>query len=108
MANFSIASQVPDSNDRSATKIVRYLLYTGPASYVTFGDLVNPGDVGLTAIDFINPVGNLYNKAGTSMYLLSWDYTSGTLVAYVPSTGVEVASGVNLSAYSVLCECVGH
>jgi len=108
MANFTIASQVPDSHDRSATKIMRYLLYTGPASYVQGGDLVASDDVGLTAIDFVNPIGNAFDKTNSHMYLVSWDYTVGKLVWYVPNTGNEVAGAVNLSTFSVLAEVVGH
>jgi hypothetical protein len=108
MSNMTIASQLPDSHDRSATKIIRYLLYTGPASYATGGDLVNPDDVGMTTIDFVNTLGNAYDKTNSHMYLISWDYTVAKLVWYVPNTGVEVANATNLSTFTVLVEVVGH
>jgi hypothetical protein len=108
MATLAVATQVPDSNDRSATKIIRYLLYTGPASYTTGGDIVTADQVGLTAIDFVNVIGNPYNKAGTQMYIASWDYSINSIPWYVPNTGVEVAATTNLTAFSCLVEVVGH
>lgn len=107
MAN-CVAQAGIDQHDRSAMKLFKYLLYTGPVSYTTFGDTFAPADVGLGKIDFINPIGNAYSKANTTMYLLSWDQNSQTVVWYVPNTGAEVANGTNLSAYTVLIEAVGH
>lgn len=108
MANMTVASSVPDSHDRSAMKIIRYLLYTGPANYVQGGDTVAADDVGLTAIDFVNPIGNAFDKTNSHMYLVGWDQSTGKLPWYVPNTGAEVAGGVNLSTFTMLVEVVGH
>lgn len=107
MATMSVANQLPDTHDRSANKILRYWLYTGPASYVSGGDPVNPDDVGMTNVEAVIPVGMPWDGSATSRILV-WDYVNDKLVWFVPNTGSQVAGAVALNGFTCLVLVIGH
>lgn len=84
---------------------VAVLQYTGPAAYPnvggTIGDPVVAADVGLKGILGIlngvafDPVGGLFRN-------IVYDPVLGTIRWFVGTTGVEVANGQDLSAYSAI------
>jgi hypothetical protein len=84
---------------------VAVLLYTGPVAYPntggTIGDPITAADVGLKGIlGMVNgiafdPVGGLFRN-------IVYDPDLGTIRWFVGTTGVEVANGVDLSAYSAI------
>lgn len=93
-------------HDSSAARIRKIGGYVGPASYVSGGDPIAGQDLGMARIELM-----LFTPA-----------TNGTLFAYpvwvpagangavkwlVGTTGVEVAGGVNLSAYTARFEAIG-
>jgi hypothetical protein len=107
MSSMTVPSQLPDTHDRSANKIIRYLLYTGPASYATGGDPVLPDDVGMTNVEAVIPVGMPWDGSGT-VRILVWDYVNDKLVWFVPNTGAQVAAAVSLSGFTCIVMVIGH
>lgn len=79
--------------------------YTGPASYVTGGDPIAPGDVGMGRIEFFD-FELASNGAGT-FRLIQYDHASGKAIWVVPNTGAEVANGTNISAFTARFEALG-
>lgn len=79
-------------------------LYTGPASYVTGGEAFVAGDVGLGRLEFVDF--ELAND-GTDWYGITYDYTNGTAIWVVLSSGNQVANGVDLSGFTARFEAVG-
>lgn len=87
-----------DPNDRMNSRMTRHLTLTGPASYATGGETVNPtNDFGLSDIHRID--GIVRNAAGLIL-LLVYDRVNTKLWYYVPNTGAEVANGTDLSGYT--------
>lgn len=89
------------ARDRLNDRLVREVRYTGPSAaaggYVTGGDPIGPGDVGMG--DIFGVYGGFLSN-GTSIVIPVWNYTTQKLQFWVPNTGVEVANAVDLSAYS--------
>jgi hypothetical protein len=79
--------------------------YSGPASYVTGGDPLAASDIRLGVIEDI-PEQIATN--GTNITCFVYVNSTSKLQAFVPNTGVEVASGVNLSAYTMRVEAIGR
>ena len=63
-------------------------------SYPTGGEAIAAGDAGLGAIQFAVTGGNTANT-------FAWDYTNGKLLAYVRTTGAEVANTTDLSTTTI-------
>ena len=80
--------------------------YAGPASYVTGGDPITPADLGMGRIQLV-----LFTPAtnGTLFVYPVWvpNGAAGAVKWLVGTTGVEVAAGVNLSAYTARFEAIG-
>lgn len=95
------------AEDGSNTKRRVEGLYTGPSSYVTGGDPFVPGDVKLGQIDLLltEPA---RTSAHTSLYLLMYNKGADKVLWFVSNTGVEVANGTDLSAYSARFEAIGR
>jgi hypothetical protein len=76
--------------------------YSGPTSYVTGGDAVDPHAFGfpntITYLDGTIDQTNTYTATGRPLHS---DVTAWQLVWTVNSTGLEVAAGTNLSQYTV-------
>jgi hypothetical protein len=93
-------------HDSSNTHIRKVGGYAGPASYVTGGDPIGPGDLGMGRIELM-----VFNAAtnGTLYLYPVWmpSGNSGTVRWLVGTTGVEVAGGVNLSTYTSRFEAIG-
>jgi hypothetical protein len=93
-------------HDSSAARIRKIGGYAGPASYVVGGDPIVPGDLGMGRIELI-----LFAPAtnGTLFIYPVWvpSGNGGAVKWLVGTTGVEVAGGVNLSAYTTRFEAIG-
>lgn len=93
-------------HDSSNARIRKIGGYIGPASYVSGGDPIAPGDLGMGRIELLQmtPATN-----GTLYINPVWIPSGGggTLRWLVGTTGVEVAGGVNLSAYTCRFEAIG-
>jgi hypothetical protein len=93
-------------HDSSSARIRKIGGYVGPASYVSGGDPIGPGDLGMGRIELM-----LFTPAtnGTLFTYPVWvaTATGGTVKWLVGTTGVEVAGGVNLSAYTARFEAIG-
>jgi hypothetical protein len=75
--------------------------YTGPASYVSGGDALVPGDIGLGDIEFIT-----FNSSPAGQ-LVTYNYATGKVQWYAAGTGAEIAGGVALNAQTVRYEAKG-
>lgn len=102
MANLSFT--VARFRDNAGTRNRRVVGYTGPASYVTGGDPLAATDVALGTIEHIS---DFAISNGTDFRIVSYNYTTGKLFMIVPSTNVQVANGVDLSAYTGRFEVIG-
>jgi hypothetical protein len=96
-------------HDSSNARLRKIGGYTGPVSYVNpGGDVFAPGDLGMSRIELV-----LFTPAtnGTLFVYPVWvpnPTTGGGAVKWlVGTTGVEVANGVNLSAYTARFEAIG-
>lgn len=78
---------------------------TGPASYVTGGDALVAGEVGMGVLEFV-----IFELAtdGTNWYGIMYDHSAETAVWVVLSSGNQVANGVDLSGFSARFEAVGR
>jgi hypothetical protein len=100
------------AEDGSNTKRRIQGLYNGPASYVTGGDPFFPQDIKLGQIDLLHL--NDAVLAGTNtLYTAVWlpgtdPATTGKIMWFVGSTGVEVAGAVNLSTAVIRFEAIGR
>src|SRR5260370_14988462 len=82
-------------------------LYTGPASYITGGDLFAPGDVKnlgeIEMIDFMPAI-----DAGiTKSFQLVYSHASGKVVWIDGTTGLQVGAATNLSTFAARFEAIG-
>lgn len=82
--------------------------YTGPASYVTGGDPVEPENVRMGKVFVIAGAVAFAAGVGYLLVLSGPPGSSQTIRWIVASTGVEVANGVNLSAVSAQVEFIGQ
>lgn len=75
--------------------------YTGPESYATGGDLIEPNDVKLGRIEDIWPVSGLaINGAGAIRHLM-FDASSGLMIWYDNADPhAEIANGTDLSGFT--------
>lgn len=93
-------------HDSSNTHIRKIGGYTGPATYVSGGDPIAPLDLGMAriALMLFSPATN-----GTLFVYPVWvpSGAGGAVKWLVGTTGVEVAGGVNLSAYTARFEAIG-
>lgn len=83
------------ARDRTATRLLQQVRYTGPASYVAGGDPIAGSDLG--------GGGDIYSvqciiSNGSAIRIGHWDYANQKLLFFVPNTGAE-ASG-DLSGYT--------
>ena len=100
------SSAIVPFQDKTAAFIRRVFRYTGPSSYATGGEALDPtNDFGVGTINAIVG-GVLWN--GSAARLAWWDVTNKKLVIVVPNTGAEVGNGTDLSGYSGQLEALGH
>jgi len=88
-----------------STQRRQVVLYSGPASYATGGDPLDPADFRMGKVFAI--LGAVAAN-GTTPYLLHFDVATSTIFWYVASTGLEVAGAVDLSGMTVRMEVVGQ
>lgn len=95
------------AEDMSGTKRRTQGIYSGPASYVTGGDVLLPGDVKLGQIDILdfNPGSDI---PPTTIYQLTYDYVNQKVLWFVETTGLQVANGTNLAALQARFEAIGR
>jgi hypothetical protein len=102
----TIDKTVGQYHDSSNAHIRKIGGYSGPASYVSGGDPIAPADLGMARIAMIQftPATN-----GTLFIYPVWipAGSSGVVKWLVGTTGVEVAGGVNLAAYTCRFEAIG-
>jgi hypothetical protein len=90
-------------HDSSNARIRKIGQYTGPAAYVTGGDPLAPGDLGMGRIEILNfePATN-----GTVILLVRYDYVNQK-VKFFDLAGNESANALALGAYTARFEAVG-
>lgn len=104
--NVSLAANAKP-HDRRGQVDVRRFRYTGPASYATNGDSAD-GTTGITTfglgavVSFPSPVA--LDASAATPHLVVWIPSTRKVKWFVVSSGLEVANGTDLSAYT--CECV--
>ncbi len=79
--------------------------YTGPASYVTGGDILSALNLKLGSIT--GAFFSLARNVGGTIYGLDYDAGTGKIIWYVLDTGSEVANGTDLSGYSARFFAIG-
>jgi hypothetical protein len=93
-------------HDSSQARIRKIGGYIGPASYVSGGDPIAGADLGMARVEMMifTPATN-----GTLFVYPVWvpSGSNGLVKWLVGTTGVEVAGGVNLSAYTCRFEAIG-
>lgn len=97
------ASAIP-FHDRSADRQRKTFKYTGPASYLTGGDPVLGGEIGISVVHAW--LGHTVSN-GTVILLTHYDAASKKL-KYFDMAGAEIANGTNLSTYSGYAEVIGR
>lgn len=85
------------ARDRLNSRLVRENVVTGPTSYTTGGDPLDPdGDLGMSEIFGVYGI----LTSGSAIRIPVLDYTNQTVRFFIPDTGAEVANGVDLSTFS--------
>lgn len=79
----------------------RFGTITFDASYPTGGEAITPATFGLTFLNHLV----ITDNAGADV--VAWDRTNAKLVAYVRTTGVEVADTTDLSALVISVLALG-
>lgn len=99
----TISRDAVQMQDKSGSKERRILAYTGPASYATGGDTLNPESIGLAKIEAL--VG-LSISNGTNVY---WGYynPSTKKILWYSATATEIANGTDLSGFTGRFEAIG-
>lgn len=98
------ASSIP-LRDRTADRMRATFKFTGPASYLTGGDAINPGaELGISQIHAW--LGTTVTN-GTVILLTHYDAAAKKL-KYFDLAGAEVANGTNLSTYTGYAEVIGR
>ena len=85
------------ARDRLNDRLVREVVATGPASYATGGDVLNPtNDLGMGTVFGVYGV----LTDGSAIRIPVLNFTTQAVQFYIPNTGAEVANGVDLSGFS--------
>lgn len=93
---FSVVDSMVEGNKRVVTADVTF-----DNSYLTGGEPVTPAALGLSSILFVH--------AGTKTnYMIQFDAAAVKLLAFISSTGLQVANAVDLSALSIRVRFVGN
>lgn len=102
MANLNYT--VVRTRDLAGIRERRVFGYTGPNPYVTGGDPCTASDMLLGTVENVD---DFLITDGTSVRLMTYNYTTGKFLAIVPNTNVQVANGVDLSAFTGRFEAMG-
>ena len=88
------------ARDKTATRMIRQVRYTGPASYAAGGEAVNgPTELGMGEVYGVKgTIGNNNGAVSTAIRIAHFDYANQKIQWFVPNTGAE-ASG-DLSGYT--------
>lgn len=93
--------------DSSQGRLRRIGKYTGPTSYVTGGDPVAAADMAMGRLEHLD-LSPAIDAGSTGFRTLAWNPTTNKVVWFVGTTGVEVANGVDVSAFSARFEAIGQ
>lgn len=99
----TIARGGVDLFDKSDNKQRRILPYTGPSSYATGGDTLNPETISLKVIEALL---GLTISNGTTVYWGYWN-TSTKKILWYSATATEVPNATNLSGFTGRFEAIG-
>lgn len=106
---FTLANNQTRTGPVGGRADLRYIFeVTGPASYTNTGTWATSGEAtnfGITVERLASFT--IDNGAGT-FRIVTYDYTTGRLHAFVPNTGAEVANGVDLSTFTGRLEVTGY
>lgn len=92
--------------DKSATYERRLFRWTGPASYVTGGEVITPlttFGLGTVPIVHTNPA---RANGGTAIRHVRWDRTNKKM-QWFDAAGNEIANGIDLSTFAFYGEALG-
>lgn len=90
--------------DKSAGKERRVFPYTGPTSYATGGDTLNPESISLKLIEAL--LGLTIMNAAKTVLWGHWDRANKKIV-WVSATATEVTNATDLSGYTGNFEAIG-
>lgn len=90
-------------NDKSASFHRKVVRWTGPASYTTGGETLDPDNTGMGRVRAV--VGVISN--GSAVRVPWLDVANQTLLWFIPDTGAQVANGVDLSTFVGQLEIIG-
>lgn len=90
--------------DKSGSKERRVVAYSGPTSYTTGGDLLNPESIALKVIEAL--VG-LSISNGTNTYSGYYNPSTKKILWY-SATATEIANATDLSAFTGRFEAIGR
>lgn len=93
--------------DKTAAHLTRIGRWKGPNPYVTGGEDVSPGVFGLGKVICIPSAGAATDNLG-NVRLVTWNPTTQKLQWFVASTGLEVANGTDLSAFTISLTVYGN
>ena len=104
MATLDLTAPAVPKFDKTYDREIRYVTYTGPASYVTGGDALAPADVGFGRID---QVMGAWASNGSVLLPLLYDYTNSKMKWFAAAL-TEQAGAANLSTYTVRLMIIGR
>lgn len=84
--------------DRTEGALIRYGFYTGPASYVTGGETLNPEELALAKIHVLLLAEAAISSSPTAIRFPRYSVIQKKL-QWFEATGNEVAAGTNLSTF---------
>ncbi len=93
--------------DNAGIRSRRVYLITGPPIYAAIGESLTPNALSLGVVEYISLPPCVVNAGGAAPLLPVYGYTNQRLHFFVPSTGLEVAAGQDLSGYTFRVEAIG-
>jgi hypothetical protein len=89
--------------DKSFAYERRVFKYTGPSSYATNGDLINPESIALARIDAL--LGLIISNGSTQYY--GWYDATAKKIKWFSATATEVSNATDLSTFVGWFEAIG-
>ncbi len=103
----AIDRSIGQYHDASNARLRKIGRITGPSSYVTGGDPITPGGIGMGTIECLH-FEDASNAALTAIYSLFYNRVTGNVLWLNFATGAEAVAGTDLSGYSARFEAIGH
>ena len=101
----------PPRNDKSADRLRKTIIVTGPTSYTTGGTTIDPGpEIGMGNIHLIagNVARTTVGGAACRLVALNRESVGAPKLQWYDQAFAEIANGVDLSSFSIAIEFIGQ